>query len=315
MPNISAKELVNRIRKRYRTETLNFLGKQVEVVIKWNPKYDCHYPVAIILNGDPEWKFIAADNYEPITDTDQLPEDIFEELTTFVATCNGMGVCPMKIVDTEHEAYLVCKSYVNPQSETVINLLLILTDYKIRTIICNENFQQTILFKMNENVKKMRVQLAQVLTYLKTELKQSREVSLTITAVQMCRMRLGKVLGALGEIYPYPESTNPANRTVEAATDINPEDTWLADWIKDEPADADQLIKVKMLRKMLKEYFFAILEADNERYINEYHLAVLPSKSVASLIRSSYECVVRIEDAILWLGCELEIVSSTSNQQ
>lgn len=160
---------------------------------------------------------------------------------------------------------------------------------------------------MKDNVKQLRVYLDQVLTYLKTNVKPSREVSLTITSVQMSRMMLGKLLGELGDDYPYPDSVKPENRNVEAAADVNKDNTWLADWVRDEmPADADQLIKIKALRKLFTEFLSV--------RVDQIHIEATRTVGIDEKMETagwkaaySYEAALELKKANMWLGCELEL--------
>ena len=47
----------------------------------------------------------------------------------------------------------------------------------------------------------------------------TREISLTITSLELSKMFLGKVLKELGNANPYPESKNPLNEKIEPAAD------------------------------------------------------------------------------------------------
>lgn len=113
--------------------------------------------------------------------------------------------------------------------------------------------------------------------------KDSRELNLAFTHLQEGSMWLGKVLGTLGKDDPYPESSNPENKTIEKRADT-----------ADEPMKIPlgRIEGVKAFRRGLKE----VLESVDEL-----------RKSVKSTDTANYllEAKLSIEMCVMWLGMEL----------
>lgn len=66
--------------------------------------------------------------------------------------------------------------------------------------------------------KQLRKDIDEVLQRVKS-LDQSRETSLAITKLQEAIMWLGMNLKRLGELDPYPESSNPDSQRIEPTAD------------------------------------------------------------------------------------------------
>lgn len=69
-------------------------------------------------------------------------------------------------------------------------------------------------------VKKSRVMLDRAIKELRS-LTPSREVSLSITKAQECKMWLGQELNRLGSENPYPNSIDPSNTIIDPETDVS----------------------------------------------------------------------------------------------
>ncbi len=62
---------------------------------------------------------------------------------------------------------------------------------------------------MIQKIKKLRVSLDGITQFTQSLEAKSRELSLTVTSLQLSKMWLGKVLKELGNTNPYPESKSP----------------------------------------------------------------------------------------------------------
>jgi hypothetical protein len=71
---------------------------------------------------------------------------------------------------------------------------------------------------MESIIKDLRIRLDGI-TQLTQDIDKSREISLSITSLQLSKMWLGKVLKELGTANPYPDSKNPANEKIEPTAD------------------------------------------------------------------------------------------------
>jgi hypothetical protein len=79
----------------------------------------------------------------------------------------------------------------------------------------------------------------------------SREVSLTLTSLQLGRMWLGKALAPLGTEYPYPNSTDSSNEDIEPEADKLEDGEVCYDVMKGE--ELTHIKKIKQLRELLDD--------------------------------------------------------------
>jgi hypothetical protein len=98
------------------------------------------------------------------------------------------------------------------------------------------------------------------------------ETTLAYRGVQKASMWLGKALGALGVRYPYPASTDPSSKVIEARADFKIGDFQSIEWLKDV---TDEISAIKAVRARLKELEKAIKnDMTIMQHNREYQLCV-----------------------------------------
>ena len=123
----------------------------------------------------------------------------------------------------------------------------------------------------------------------------SREVSLAHTNLQRCKMWLGKVLQELKVQTPYPDSENPANKTIEPQAD-HTDNSLMSVWKEMEPS---QTVRVKHFRARCEE----LARPMNELLAEPAPPGVnLTGKASIILITAT----LALEEAKMWLGWELD---------
>lgn len=120
----------------------------------------------------------------------------------------------------------------------------------------------------------------------------SREISLAHTNLQRCKMWLGRTLGLLAEPTPYPDSENPANKTIEPQADHS-EKSLLPEW---EKLEASQTVRVKHFRAECEKLIQPI-----KKFCNEPHPEVEGGIVAMYVVQS----LLALEEAKMWLGWEL----------
>lgn len=140
--------------------------------------------------------------------------------------------------------------------------------------------------------------------------------ALSKQSLQLSRMWLGKVLGAMGKDYPYPDSTNPGSKVIEKATD-----------------KADEIIYtryrtfttclevVKELRSNLKAFVPAILSVYSN-ILQECHIfnefAIQngnPAINIDETRMDLYEAMRHCQESIMWLGMELNNIGAVRENE
>lgn len=157
---------------------------------------------------------------------------------------------------------------------------------------------------MEKRIKAIRVNIDKI-TQLSQNLDKSREVSLAITALQLSKMWLGKVLKELGAANPYPESRNPYNENIEPTSDVAKS---LNDCFGDKWGDYNyekftHIQKVKWLRQEIEKV---------EYNIKFFRLALTPDRlHTVSSLEGYHESKTYCIEAGMWLGIELGRINNS----
>lgn len=149
-----------------------------------------------------------------------------------------------------------------------------------------------------EKLKQQREQLDQLLAVISSGyIALSRERSLAYTSGQDARMFIGKVMGAMGNPNPYPESMNPASQQIEPPSDKATERF-------DFPEEETETSLIKRLRKTLEEL--------KEEFAN----LTFKGPAMLSVDANVYAVQVFVEltKTILWLGMCLGNIRDAANQ-
>jgi hypothetical protein len=117
--------------------------------------------------------------------------------------------------------------------------------------------------------------------------KGSRAISIAYTNIETARMWIGKIQGALGAAYPYPESYDPSSQKIEAPVDVEPVPS--QDF-------TDEISAIKSVRNALGEMVMAIKAECSSRFAN----SLLDSGYIASL-----SAIVRLGEANFAMGMRL----------
>lgn len=136
-------------------------------------------------------------------------------------------------------------------------------------------------------IKSQRQRLDAILVNVK-RIQPNRELAIVATSIQNASMRLGKALGKLNAPNPYPESYNPGSPIIEKHADLSEGNVELITPME----GLDRTGFVKALRVELS------LTQDFINWIGQW----TPNAEAINYITTSKGY---IEDAVLWLGQEL----------
>lgn len=150
-----------------------------------------------------------------------------------------------------------------------------------------------------ELIKSLRVEIT-ALSWTNGLLNPSREVSLAYTNIQRSKAFLGKVLQALEQPNPYPESTDPQSKRIEPQADTPEENPYLGR-IRELPQT--QLAITKGLRQICDELIDKIKNFIKENNSNPALQEYWTSFWANAYLMSS--CLA-LEEAKMWYGWELD---------
>lgn len=139
-----------------------------------------------------------------------------------------------------------------------------------------------------KETKETRVKIDKIFGLCKT-LKSGREISLSITSLELSKMWLGRVLKEMGNTNPYPESRNVQNEKIEPTTD-----TFTSEFNYSEFVSFSHIQKIKWLRAEIEKI---------ENEISDINISIgnrIDSSFIAC--QNSFDKCI---EAGMWLGMEL----------
>lgn len=138
---------------------------------------------------------------------------------------------------------------------------------------------------MKELIKSSRRQIDSLLEVLKNNVS-SREYYKGYDNLQLGFMRLGIVLGELGEVNPYPESTNPDSKIIEPPADKSESSFEIPDGI-------DEIGFVKLIRQQIDNILLEL----NNKFNSNKHWADIPL-----YYHKVFIAMDSLRDAKMWYG-------------
>lgn len=148
-----------------------------------------------------------------------------------------------------------------------------------------------------EFTKDTRIFIHQMINTVKTVYcpEAGRELSLTVTNLQLGKMWLGKALKAIGNPNPYPESRNPGSSQIEKAADSTPDLLFVG---------LEPISAIKFLRERLGATIKSI--ADRESRFAEETLNNPQTKNINEIDFDNVGYVLKqLTEADMWLGMAL----------
>jgi hypothetical protein len=151
-----------------------------------------------------------------------------------------------------------------------------------------------LIYHLTEQRKFIHSVLESIKIY-NSEIK-SRSLAIAYTHLEFARMWMGKLQGALGNPYPYPESYNPESKVIEAPTDVDPVPV---------PNFNEPISDVKQLRKILSD----ILRSIKKEYAPRFTSSLTDSGYLAC-----FNCISHLMEANFALGMRLNEIHIESQK-
>lgn len=151
---------------------------------------------------------------------------------------------------------------------------------------------------MVEKVKEIRVSIDGLIVVVRhSNYGYSDEGSSAIKALNLGKMWLGKALGELGEINPYPESKNPQSDKIEPTADVSDgHPVW---------GDIDMSNPVALLKKIRSEI---------GRLENDLSQLFSVNNTSTDLGQFANQSRLSLIEANMWLGMQLGSIRSRNEQ-
>lgn len=143
-----------------------------------------------------------------------------------------------------------------------------------------------------ESIKKIRLKIDKCIKSCDL-IEQSRYLAFARTEFERSKMRLGKILEAMNEINPYPQSKNPESNVIAKQTDSS------CETFAELFANIDNVAKIKYMRKVGTDI---VLEM-SELFITDLGETSIEISHKEAIYRDM--SIVALEEGVMWLGAEL----------